>query len=121
MIKGIGTDIVQIARMKLELAPKILSEQEIAVFTQFSSETRKREYLAGRFAVKEAITKALASTTTRVGFTEMAILHQSDGRPYLDKPILKGLEAWLSITHEKDYAFALCVLEADEVQDSKRM
>ncbi len=107
MIKGIGCDIVEIARLKDRLKKKILSPAELAVYDGFESETRRREYLAGRFALKEAIVKAAGM----VPFPELVILDDENGKPRLSCPALEGLSVWISISHEKAYAIGLCVVE----------
>lgn len=111
MIAGIGTDIVKISRVKLKLSEKILSIEETEIYESFSSESRKQEYLAGRFAIKEALTKAFASTRYFFAFTDIVILNDEEGRPYLKKPEINDLEIWLSISHEREYALAFCLLE----------
>ncbi len=56
----IGCDIVNINRIKdpYKIARRILSEQEYEQFSNYSS-NRQKEFLAGRFAAREAIIKAL--------------------------------------------------------------
>ena len=56
----IGCDIVNIDRIKdpYKIARRILSEQEYEQFSNYSS-NRQKEFLAGRFAAREAIIKAL--------------------------------------------------------------
>jgi len=61
MIAGIGTDIVRIQRLTDPLIKKILSESEFKIYLSFSSEKRKKEFAAGRFAAKEALIKASGS------------------------------------------------------------
>ncbi len=111
MIAGIGTDIVKISRVKSKLSVKILSNEEMAIYESFTSESRKQEYLAGRFAIKEALTKAFSSTNYIFAFTDMVILNNEEGRPHLIKPEINDLEVWLSISHEREYALAFCLLE----------
>lgn len=63
MIFGIGIDIVELHRIENMLSrqtrfpQRILTEAEYARFTQLSDK-RKIEFLAGRFAAKEAFSKA---------------------------------------------------------------
>ena len=62
MIIGIGCDICQISRFKdnyEKLAKRLLTENEYAIYSDFTSEKRKIEFLAGRFSAKEAVVKAL--------------------------------------------------------------
>ncbi len=111
MIAGVGTDIVKISRVKSKLSVRILSDEEKVIYESFSSESRKQEYLAGRFAVKEALTKAFSSTKYFFSFTDMVILNDEEGRPHLIKPEINDLKVWLSISHEREYALAFCLLE----------
>ena len=57
MIKGIGTDIIEINRIidlkyKDRFINKLLSQDELKLFNNFKCEKRKYEFLAGRWAVK---------------------------------------------------------------------
>ena len=67
MIHGIGVDLIEIARIKKlyyrqdKLVERVLSKNEQQHFHQFKSETRKIEFLAGRFTCKEAFSKALGT------------------------------------------------------------
>jgi holo-[acyl-carrier protein] synthase len=114
MIAGIGTDIVQINRLNEQLAIKILAKEEIELFHGFLAPSRKQEFLAGRFAAKEALIKALGARQPGLGFVDIAILNDDSGKPRVVKPELAGLKVWLSLAHERDYAVAVCVLETTE-------
>jgi holo-[acyl-carrier protein] synthase len=111
VIKGIGTDIVKVSRVNDKFASRILSEDELALFSTFSALSRRQEFLAGRFAAKEALTKALTSTSHFFAFTEMVILNDDNGRPYLAKPVLTDYKVWISLSHEREFAIAFCVVE----------
>lgn len=111
MIIGIGVDILKISRMKLELAKKILSDEELSIFNQFKLESRKLEYLAGRFAAKEAIIKAIGHTTHVVGMRDIAILNDDNGLPYVYKPVYDDIRISISLSHEKDNSIGMCVIE----------
>ncbi|HLF66594.1 MAG TPA: holo-ACP synthase [Gammaproteobacteria bacterium] len=124
MIIGIGTDIVQIARIDKSLtrfgdrfAQRVLTEEEYAIFLQQSDQAR---YLSGRFAAKEAAVKALGTGFSQgIGFTQIGVRHDAAGKPelYFLGLALKKIQqknagaAHLSITHEKEYALAFVVLE----------
>lgn len=112
MIKGIGCDIVQLSRMKLELSRRILSEPEIAMFHEQTSESRQKEFLAGRFAAKEAIQKALTPMNITAGMRDIVILPGPSGEPIVLQPELIGHRIFVSITHERSYAVAMCVIES---------
>lgn len=92
----LGCDIVKVSRFKnnlSKLANKILSESEMF---EFNKSANKIQYLAGRWAAKEAIFKA-------TGYRSMTILNSNTGSPYVvDNPNIK-----ISISHEKEYAIAV--------------
>lgn len=118
MIIGIGLDLVEMDRVKkmMERSEKfkqrILSERELEVFHTLS-DTRKIEFLAGRFAAKEAYAKA-NGTGIREGctFQQIEILNDALGKPVL---FFDGLEVngFVSITHTKDVAAAQVILQSD--------
>lgn len=115
MIKGIGLDIVELSRIKKAISRsekfqlRILSEKELVIF-QGLSEHRKVEFLGGRFAAKEAFSKALG---TGIGenceFHQIEILNDVSGKPILffNNEEVKG---FVSITHTKEYAAAQVIL-----------
>lgn len=107
MIQGIGCDIVEIARLNETLIHKILSAPEIELYQSFSSEKRKQEFLAGRFALKEAIIKAFGI----VPMPEMIILNDESGKPVLTGERFENVKIHLTLAHEKAYAVGFCVIE----------
>ena len=73
MIKGVGVDIVEIPRVENRIAKKILSNNEFTMFLKMN-ELRQKEFLSGRFAVKEALFKA----GLKKPFNEMDIKYNED-------------------------------------------
>ncbi|PKR82541.1 holo-ACP synthase [Heyndrickxia camelliae] len=115
MIKGIGIDIVEIERVQKvcerqgRFPERILSEQEIEVYRMLSGK-RKIEFLAGRFAAKEAYAKANGTGFgEELSFTDIEISVDSKGKPYITKPKEQGVH--LSITHSAQYAVAQVIIE----------
>ena len=115
MIIGIGMDIVELERVKviLERQPKllnrILTEEERDYF-QSIGESRKNEWLAGRFAAKEAFSKAYGTGIGgKLSFQDISILPDENGKPVLQHPF--KVSAHVSITHTKQYAAAQVILE----------
>jgi holo-[acyl-carrier protein] synthase len=124
MIKGIGTDMVEIARIEGLLsrhgeaaARRILAPSELAAF-QVSREPAR--FLAKRFAVKEALAKALGTgLRAPVLLSAIAIVHDELGKPELSLSVelqqfcdARGLRAQhVSISDERHYALAFVVLE----------
>ena len=121
---GLGTDIVEIARIekiiartKDAFAKRVLNESEFEKYTQ----TRfKARYLAKRFAVKEAASKALGTgIACGVSFQDFEVTNDPLGKPLLTftgmaKKISedRGVNAiLLTISDEKHYAVATVLLE----------
>lgn len=122
MIAGIGTDIVEIGRIEKAIErsgrflDKVFSEEE-----QEYLRLRKMrpEYVAGRFAAKEAVSKALGTGFVGFGFTDIEIARSASGKPEVilkekaDK-VARGFGDYrmhISITHGRDTAVAFAVLE----------
>lgn len=115
MIKGIGTDIVNIKRLQEKHLKRVLTAPEIALYESFSSETRKHEFLAGRFALKEAIIKAVTSPEVIIQFQDLTILPNEFGKPVVTCEKLNHLMFHVSLAHERDYAIGFCVVESKEL------
>ena len=81
MIKGIGVDICDLRRLTSldSLAKKILHEEELKIFCQKKNEKAKREFLGGRFAVKEAYIKACGPASLKEISDEMYELYKDKG------------------------------------------
>ena len=124
MIFGIGTDIVEVKRIRnldsLEkFADKILSLNELEVFKSQIDE-KKVTFLAKQFAAKEAVSKALGTGIGKdIRFNQIEILRNSDGKPYLNHDgiittILNDLgitKTHVSLSDEKEYVLAFVILE----------
>lgn len=124
MIFGIGTDIVEVARISDSVAEfgdtfakKILAESEMPNYLQSNIKAR---FLAKRFAAKEAFSKALG-TGLRAPATlqNIAVSHDDLGKPMLVlAPVLQDflaskniIKTHISISDEKNLAAAFVVLE----------
>lgn len=130
MIFGIGTDIVRSQRMADNLdqhgerfAARILTDIEMTVF---QDSAQQPQFLAKRFAAKEATAKALG-TGFRDGLSLRDIGVENDA---LGKPVLvfsdraqqslqnQGIgAAHLSLSDESEYAIAYVVLERAANED----
>lgn len=115
MIIGIGIDIVEIGRIRklVESQPRfpdrVLTEQERAVFNDHSGH-RQIEFLAGRFAAKEAFSKAIGTGIGKhLSFLDIETEADSNGRPMITKP--DDDRVHLSISHSEHYAIAQVILE----------
>ena len=127
MIVGIGVDLCSISRVQ-----KILDREgtDGPFFRRAFTEAEQREaakrhnkaeFLAARFAVKEAVYKAVAPhTASGFDFRIVESLHRKDGSPYvsLSGPLEKylseaGIRALhLSVTTECDMAQAVVIAES---------
>jgi holo-[acyl-carrier protein] synthase len=123
VIKGIGLDIVQIDRIESALtrtdgfAARILNDREQQ---EFSVSKQPARFLAKRFAVKEAVSKALGTGIGRgVSFQDIELKKRETGQPYIelsggaqevsDK---LGISDWfISYSDEQKYVVAQAVGE----------
>ncbi|MCA1032961.1 holo-ACP synthase [Bacillus timonensis] len=116
MITGIGIDIVELVRIKklVERQPKfierILTLNEIKRYESLSP-SRKIEFLAGRFAAKEAYSKAYGTGIgENLSFLDIEIQSDDNGKPCVVKP--NHNKAHVSISHSKEYAVAQVIIES---------
>lgn len=117
MIKGIGIDIIELNRIKKNmqksnrLVNRILTDREKEYFDQLTNDTRKVEFLAGRFAAKEAFAKATGTGIGQLSFKDIHVLPSKSGKPEL---LINGYESMnllISISHSEDYAVAQVIIE----------
>lgn len=124
MIYGVGTDIVEISRIReikklSSFTEKILSSDELAIASKYQNE-KLIQFLAKQFAAKEAISKAFGTGIKKpVLMKDIEILRDNNGRPFLNplggvkKTIidLGIVKSHVSLADEKDYAIAFAILE----------
>ena len=116
-ILDIGVDIVEIDRIKEALTKnerflnKLFTKNEIEYF---NSKNFKVETIAGNFAAKEAISKAIGTGIRNFKFSDMEILRNDLGKPVVKtynnlKQIcidFNVLDIKVSISHSNKYAVA---------------
>lgn len=123
MVIGLGSDIVSVRRMEKivsrrpAFAGRVLTGSENSVFIERHCSA---EFLSGRFAAKEAVLKAFG-TGLRNGllFNEIEITVGPLGEPVVSlngraREIfdeIGGRKVLISISHEKDYAVAVALIE----------
>lgn len=104
----LGIDVVEIARFRDNYegwVRRVLSERERQELTS-RKDQGTLEYLAGRFAAKEAYVKASGQRT--IGWDEVEILDDFEGKPHL---YVMGRESGeVSIAHD-GYAVAVVLLQ----------
>lgn len=124
MVKSIGIDLVKISRIEKnisrfgdKLSKKILGDKELELLAKRQN---KSLFLAGRFAAKEAIIKALGKyLTKKPDWSELEILNSQSGEPEVCfssniSSQTSGAFCHISITHEKEYAAAVAVITESE-------
>ena len=106
----IGIDIVENERVRKVLSDaflrKVLSEEERKLCEDYPLEKKVR-FVAGRFAVKEAIIKAL-SDYELPELKDLNIVNNSKGKPEIR---YKDYKLEVSISHEHNYSVAMALLE----------
>ena len=129
MILGVGNDIVSVSRVKSladnsagKIFSRILSSDELDTCENFEFD-KKTSFLAKRFAAKESFAKSLGLGIGRgLNFNDIVIENDNMGKPYVLKTDnlinfvnnhfdCKEFAIHLSISDEKDYACAFCIIE----------
>jgi holo-[acyl-carrier protein] synthase len=78
------------------------------VFHPHELDNGRPERLAGIFAAKEALFKALGK---KEDWLMISIMYEKDtGKPVLESPLLAGRHASVSISHDGDYAIAAVII-----------
>ena len=122
MIYGIGCDIVDIHRFEKYVddkkrLEKLYTENELNEFYKITNKRRKMEFLAGRFAAKEAYAKALGTGIGQhISFQDIEVLNDATGKPILVCERYSH-QTWISITHTSHDAYAVVVLESNKKKE----
>lgn len=128
MLIGIGTDIFALGRLSPAAAdgndPFFRRAYTPAEQEEAALRSNRREYLAGRFAAKEAVYKAVSLCGAEFAPGDIQITEDKDGRPQallLGKTKARFEEQYgpryrihISVSHEDDCAIAFAVAEQDE-------
>ena len=118
----IGVDIIEIARIERAIARwgesflrRVYTEPELRLYH------KKPSSLAARFAGKEAVIKALGIQPKGIGWKEIEILSDPNGKPLVhlygkaqNQANDLGLtKLAISLSHSKEYAIAFVTGEAE--------
>jgi holo-[acyl-carrier protein] synthase len=116
-IVGIGTDVVDVARLAaaLDRTPGLAAR----LFTDAEREGRTVESLAARVAAKEAVAKVLGAPGT-TSWREAEVVSGDQGRPHLRVTGVaaglaeeQGIRVWhVSLSHDGGVATAMVVAES---------
>lgn len=82
---------------------KVLTIKEQEIMNSLESSSRKLEFLAGRFACKEAFAKALGTGIGETDFLDIEILRNDIGAPV-------SSQGQVSISHDGDYCIAVVMV-----------
>ena len=121
MIVGIGNDIIEIERIEKAISKegfknKIYTLRELKNIEKRGNRT---ETYAGIFSAKEAISKAIGTGVREFSLTDLEILNDDLGKPYvvvsekLDKILKTKKEDYqieISISHSRKYATAMAII-----------
>jgi holo-[acyl-carrier protein] synthase len=127
MIIGHGIDLCGVARIRRMIddhGDRFLGRTYTEAEVAWARRRKKgfEETLAGRFAAKEAVMKALGTGWREgVAFSGIEILNDPAGKPQVvlhgetaEKAASLGITAWhISITHSEDLAVASAVAEGE--------
>ena len=118
MITGVGTDIVEVSRIRRALgcrdgfAERIFTPAEREYCLSGGNSDQR---FAGRFAAKEAVAKSLG---TSLSWLDVEVLADQSGKPVVRLlngavELADGREVMLSISHCRSYAVAYAVAISD--------
>ena len=121
MIVGIGNDIIEIERVEKAISKegfiaKVYTQRDIENIVKRGNRT---ETYAGIFSAKEAISKAIGTGVREFALTDLEILNDNLGKPYvivsdkLNKIIQRKKENYqieIAISHSKKYATAMAII-----------
>ncbi len=118
-ILGLGNDIIEIERIRLSLIThpekfiaRILTEREQEYCAKHSDPA---PHLAGRFAAKEAVAKALGTGFGQhLSWQDIEILNNADGKPEVflsphARQTFNNPQLLISLSHCREYASAVAI------------
>jgi len=131
----LGTDVVYIPRIQaaiVRFGDRFLqrvytpTEQQDCGYGKDTTRRPSINQLAGRWAAKEAVAKALGTGWRGLGYTDIEIQRQPSGAPNvcLYRAAAEMVQTWgdiqwnLSLSHDGDYAIATAVLVCPDVSQS---
>jgi holo-[acyl-carrier protein] synthase len=121
MVKGIGIDIIEIARVRRSIETlgdrflqKVFTPGEIAYC---SAKNDRHQHFAARFAAKEAVSKALSTGWAgEFRWKDVEVTNDASGQPRitLHGPLGQNLTSCpilVSISHSETHVVAMVVIE----------
>ena len=124
MIVGLGTDVMEVARMAANLRDDVAFRDEVFTAAEIAYCEGMRypaQHFAARFAAKEALFKALgADDRAGMRWREAEVLREESGRPHIvlhgsTRELAESLavdEIFVTLAHIADLASATVALES---------
>lgn len=131
MILGIGIDLCKISRITQiksyeNFSTRILTQIELKQYNNLN-EQAQHNFLAKRWAIKEAFAKATGLGLSKIGWQNIEITNDNNGKPVLNlnqeiqtKLIThfnKNFTVHISTSDEEEYASAVAIIEALETNE----
>lgn len=117
-IIGIGTDIIEIERIEKAINKTATFKEKVYTVNEIAHiEKKKNPYAsyAGRFAAKEAVSKAIGTGVRNFLLKDIEILNDELGKPVVHlynniKEIAHNMKIEISISHSKKYAVSTVII-----------
>lgn len=120
----VGTDIVAVSRFLDKIDNKaflnrVFTKKELEHIFLLKGKQKQAERMAGKFAGKEAFSKALGlGFSDGVAFAEIEILPDKNGAPHVElngktKQIFSGFDEKnieMSVSHAAEFAVSICII-----------
>ncbi|MFN0157560.1 MAG: holo-ACP synthase [Bacteroidota bacterium] len=121
MVRGIGVDIIEIARIRESIdqhgntfLDRIFTPREI---TYCTAKQNRYQHFAARFAAKEAVSKALSTGWTgEFTWRDVEVDNDDLGKPHIAlhgklREKLSGCAVHVSISHDQSHVVAMALIE----------
>jgi len=123
MVKGIGVDIIEIARVKRSIEElgnrfldKVYTPGEIAYC---DAKAHRFQHYAARFAAKEALSKALSTGWAgEFRWKDVEVMNEPSGQPAFLihgtlSELLSGASVMLSMSHSESHVVAMVLIQKE--------
>ena len=123
-IYGIGTDIIEISRIETSINRTKTFKEKVYTKNEIEHIEKKRNpyaSYAGRFAAKEAVSKALGTGVRNFSLRDIEILNDELGKPNIIlynnlKDCMKNFVFQVSISHSKEYAVSTVIISKKDTK-----
>ena len=129
MAHRIGIDAVsfeRVGKLSTSFINHYYSQSEIIEYNKLNNNATKLEFLASRYAAKEALLKALGTGLKGFALNEISLNKKENGEPYLQlsgnvlaylDENFKKAKIEVSITHESPLAIAIVSLDFGDTNE----